>query len=43
MAKKKDGPGTGLIITLVFFVLATLILGITTYMGITGQEELTES
>src|SRR5262245_10686166 len=35
MAKKKDGEGSnlGLIITLVFFVLATVILGVTTYMG----------
>jgi hypothetical protein len=42
MAKKKqeNGPGTGMIVTLVFFVLATLILGVTTYMGFDGQTEL---
>ena len=41
MAKKKQetGPGTGMIVTLVFFVLATLILGVTTYMGFDGQTE----
>ncbi len=44
MAKKKqDGPGTGMIITLVFFVLATLILGVTTYMGFDGMKELEET
>ena len=42
MAKKKQetGPGTGMIVTLVFFVLASLILGVTTYMGFDGQTEL---
>jgi len=42
MAKKKQetGPGTGMIVTLVFFVLASLILGVTTYMGFDGQKEL---
>lgn len=41
MAKKKDGSGSnlGLIITLVFFVLSTVILGVTTYMGFSAQEE----
>ena len=33
MAKKKSGSNLGLIITLVFFVLTTVILGVTTYMG----------
>ncbi|HVK11273.1 MAG TPA: hypothetical protein VM597_21060, partial [Gemmataceae bacterium] len=42
MAKKKQetGPGTGMIVTLVFFVLASLILGVTTYMGFDGQTDL---
>lgn len=42
MAKKKQetGPGTGMIVTLVFFVLASLILGVTTYMGFDGQADL---
>ena len=41
MAKRKEesGPGTGMILVLVFFVLATLILGVTTYLGYSGQEE----
>src|SRR5262245_26461805 len=39
MAKKKDGGSNlGLIITLVFFVLSTVILGVTTYMGYSDQE-----
>ena len=29
-----------MILTLVFFILASLILGVTTYMGYKGQEEL---
>jgi len=42
MAKRnaESGPGTFMILGLVFFVLATLILGVTTYMGYKGQEEL---
>ncbi|HEX3147944.1 MAG TPA: hypothetical protein VHR66_07655 [Gemmataceae bacterium] len=42
MAKKKQesGPGPFMILTLVFFILASLILGVTTYMGYKGQEEL---
>lgn len=42
MAKKskESGPGVFMILTLVFFVLATIILGLTTYLGFTGQEEL---
>lgn len=42
MAKKnkETGPGVFMILTLVFFVLATIILGLTTYLGFTGQEEL---
>ncbi len=41
MAKKKDGSESnlGLIITLVIFVLLTIILGVTTYMGFSAQEE----
>jgi len=44
MAKRKvvqepTGPGTGMILVLVFFVLASLILGITTYLGFDGQAE----
>jgi hypothetical protein len=42
MAKKRGGGGAksnmGLIITLVFFVLATVILGVTTYLGFSEQE-----
>ena len=39
MAKKKGGgTNLGLIITLVFFVLTTVILGVTTYMGYSDQE-----
>jgi hypothetical protein len=43
MAKKKaeSGPGPFMILVLVFFILASLILGVTTYMGYNGQEELT--
>jgi hypothetical protein len=42
MAKKKQesGPGTFMILVLVFFILASLILGVTTYLGYKGQEEL---
>jgi hypothetical protein len=42
MAKRKEetGPGTFMILVLVFFVLATLILGVTTYLGYKGQEDL---
>jgi hypothetical protein len=42
MAKKKQesGPGTFMILVLVFFVLASLILGVTTYLGYNGQTEL---
>lgn len=39
MAKKKEGGSNlGLIVTLVFFVLATVILGVTTYMGYSDQD-----
>ena len=39
-SKKRDGGGSnlGLIITLVFFVLTTVILGVTTYMGFSELE-----
>lgn len=42
MAKKKaeSGPGTFMILVLVFFILSTLILGVTTYLGFDGQAEL---
>jgi hypothetical protein len=42
MAKKQpeSGAGTGMIIALVFFVLTTVILGVTTYLGFDGQTEL---
>jgi len=45
MAKKKaaqepTGPGTFMILVLVFFVLASLILGVTTYLGFDGQAAL---
>lgn len=42
MAKKKpeSGPGTFMIIALVFFVLAAAVLGVTTYLGFDGQTEL---
>lgn len=43
MAASKRGSGggsnTGLIVTLVFFVLATVILGVMTYLGFDGQAE----
>jgi hypothetical protein len=39
MAKKKENGNLGLIITLVFFVLSTVILGVTTYMGFSGLDE----
>lgn len=40
MAKKKgSGSNLGLIITLVFFVLSTVILGVTTYMGYSALDE----
>src|SRR5262245_39811247 len=42
MAKRKEeaGPGTFMILVLVFFILASLILGVTTYLGFNGQAEL---
>jgi hypothetical protein len=42
MAKKQQesGPGTGMIIALVFFVLTSAILGVTTYLGFDGQADL---
>ncbi|HKB02006.1 MAG TPA: hypothetical protein VKD90_07280, partial [Gemmataceae bacterium] len=42
MAKKKpeSGPGTFMIIALVFFVLASAVLGVTTYLGFSEQGEL---
>ena len=45
MAKKKDGSGSnlGLIVTLVFFVLATVILGVTTYMGYSDQAKMEQA
>lgn len=43
MARGGAGGGEskqGLIITLIFFILATIILGVTTYLGFDGQGEL---
>jgi cell division protein FtsB len=42
MAKKTQpaGPGVGMIVTLVFFVLASVILGVTTWLGFDGQKQL---
>jgi hypothetical protein len=41
MAKKRGGGSNmGLIVTLIFFVLATLILGVTTYFGFADQEAM---
>src|SRR5688572_17723133 len=42
MAKKKaeSGPGTFMILALVFFVLTSAILGVTTYLGFEGQAAL---
>ena len=37
--KEPTGPGTFMILTLVFFVLAAAILGVTTYLGFNGQKE----
>src|SRR5262245_47699930 len=44
MAKKTQpaGPGVGMIVTLVFFVLASVILGVTTWLGFDGQKQLEE-
>jgi hypothetical protein len=45
MAKKTSAPSdsnTGLIVTLVLFVVATLTLGVFTYLGYSGQTELVE-
>jgi hypothetical protein len=38
--KKRGSTNVGLITTLIFFVLATVILGVTTYTGYNGQEKL---
>src|SRR4051812_11461477 len=41
MAAAKSGESkTVLIVFLILFVLATIILGVTTYMGFDGQEQL---
>jgi hypothetical protein len=41
MAKQRGGESkTGLVFTLVFFILATIGLGVSTYMGFDGQEVL---
>lgn len=45
MARKVSGPAesnTGLVVTLVFFVLATLTLGVFTYLGYSGQLDYQE-
>src|SRR5579883_706103 len=38
MAKKKSESNTGIVVTMVFFILATIGLGISTYTGYAGQE-----
>jgi hypothetical protein len=46
MAKKRSagsGSNTMLIVTLVFFVLSTVILGVTTYFGFDGKSDLEEA
>jgi hypothetical protein len=43
MAKNKSGPGPGMTITLVIFILSTLILGALTYFGYADQENLTKT
>jgi hypothetical protein len=40
MAAKGGSPSQALIITLIFFILATIILGVTTYLGFDGQTAL---
>jgi hypothetical protein len=40
MAAKGGSPSQALIIALIFFVLATIILGVTTYLGFDGQSAL---
>jgi hypothetical protein len=44
MAKKRGGGGSnlGLIITLIFFILTTVILGVTTYMGYNEVDKAVE-
>ncbi len=37
--KAKSGSSTGLIVTLVFFILATIVLGITTYTGYSDMDQ----
>src|SRR5262249_23586288 len=41
MAKGSSSPNQVLIIFLVFFILASIALGVTTYMGFDGQTALT--
>src|SRR5262249_53862099 len=36
------GGNTGLVVSLIFFVLATIVLGVTTYLGFYGQYEVTK-
>jgi hypothetical protein len=43
MAAKGGGSSQGLIVTLIFFILATLILGVTTWLGFSGQDELSKA
>lgn len=45
MAKKVSAPSdsnTGLIVTLVFFILTTLVLGVFTYLGYSGQADFAD-
>jgi hypothetical protein len=39
MAKQKGETSQGLVVTLVFFILLTIILGVTTWLGYSGQED----
>ncbi len=45
MAKKRGGEGSnlGLIMTLVFFILTTVVLGVTTYMGYSEVDKAVEA
>jgi hypothetical protein len=41
-SSSSGNSNTGLVVTLIFFVIATLILGVFTYLGYTGQTEFQE-
>lgn len=38
MARQKGESNQGIVVSLVFFILSTIALGVTTYLGYTGQE-----